>query len=270
MKIGFSISTLDNPFFLGLVEGCKKEASRIGVELIILDAEDDISNQIEDILELKMDGEVDALIVNPCNNPAGLKEVLDEVDVPIIAVDRSINSDKVVSYISSDNLDGGRIAGEYIAEKINYKGNVIHLAGFLTTSSGYERKRGFSEIVDGYEDMKLLDGIEVGNSREPAYLAMLELLDRYPDIDAIFCNNDEVAIGAFDAMRKVDSGKEIVIVGFDGTAMGIEAVRKGDFSATIGQQVFFMGMKSIDAARNAALGKPIEENIIIPVKLIVA
>ena len=155
LKIGLSISTQNNPFFVTLKEGAQKKADEIGAELIVADAQNSASNQMSSVENL-ITRQVDVLLINPVDSDAVASAIkaANNANIPVITVDRGSSGGEVVTHIASDNVIGGEMAGERIVELVDGSGKIVELQGIPGTSAARARGEGFHNIVDEKEDIK--------------------------------------------------------------------------------------------------------------------
>jgi len=249
VKIGLSVSTLNNPFFVDLVNGAEDKANELGIELLVVDARDDPAKQLNDIEDLILQ-RVDMILVNPTDSDAIVAaiEEANDAKIPVITVDRSANGGKVLVHIASDNIAGGRMAGSFIAEQLGGKGKVIELVGVPGTSSARERGQGFNEEISKYPGIEVVARQTANYNRAEGLTVMENLLQAYPDVDAVFAHNDEMALGALEAIKAAGKLQDIIVVGFDATPDALASVEKGELSATIAQQPYTMGELAVEKA----------------------
>lgn len=265
LKVGVSLSTLNNPFFVSIREGVEEAAKDKDVETVITDAQNDSSsqnNQVEDLITQK----VDLIIINPVDSTAISSSVkkANEANIPVICVDRSSDEGEVVSFISSNNIEGGKLAGEFILEKAGKDAKVIQLEGIPGASSTRERGEGFKKATDGKID--LVASQTANFDRAEGMTVMENLLQAQPDVKAVFCQNDEMALGASEAIKA--SGKDIVLVGFDGNEDAINAVKEGTMTATVAQKPKEMGKIALETAVKYLKGEKVEEKVDSPLELV--
>ena len=154
--------SLNNPFFVALRDGAQAEASKDGINLITVDAQDDPAKQIasvEDLIQKK----VKVILINPTDSDAVANVVKQATaaGIAVVSLDRSVNGAEVASHIASDNVAGGKLAAEFLLEKLGGKGNLVELEGVPGTSAARERGQGFHSVVDGKDGVKLV-------ARQPA------------------------------------------------------------------------------------------------------
>lgn len=263
--IGFSVSTQNNPFFVKMADSVKAEAAKQGVEVKIVDAQNDPAKQANDISDL-IQQHVDVLIVNPVDSAAVGNSVIsaNEAKIPVITVDRSSDSGDVATHIASNNIKGGEMAADFLVQKLGEGAEVAELEGIPGASATRERGEGFHNIADN--KLKVLAKQSADFDRSKGLTVAENMIQANAGIKAIFAHNDEMALGAISAAKSAN--KNIMIVGFDGTEDGMKAVEDGDLVATIAQQPDKMGEMGVDAAVKLAKGESVEKNIAIDLKLV--
>ncbi|MDQ0114980.1 ribose ABC transporter substrate-binding protein RbsB [Paenibacillus harenae] len=268
VKIGLSISTQNNPFFVTLKEGAEKAAAEAGAELIVVDAQDDTAKQISGIEDL-IQKKVDVILINPTDGDAVVTavEAANDANIPVITVDRAANGGTVVSHIASDNVKGGQMAGDYILEALGGKGNIVELQGTAGTSAARDRGEGFHNSVDGKEGVKVAASQPADFDRAKGLSVMENILQSNGDIQAVFAHNDEMALGALQAIEAAGK-KDIIVVGFDATADAVSAVNAGTLAATVAQKPEAIGQKAIETAVKVAGGEAVEAAIPVELELV--
>jgi ribose transport system permease protein len=262
-----SVSTLNNPFFLQMRDGAEEEAEEAGVELIVTDAQDDPSQQADQVQNFVSTG-VEAMVVNPVDSDAVGPPVrrANDAGVPVVAADRAVNDAESEALVTSDNVEGGRLAAQVLAEEIGEKGRIVVLQGTPGASASRERGQGFSEGIAEYDDIEVVAEQPADFDRTRGLDVMTNMLQSNGDIDAVFAENDEMALGASAALD--DSGKEAVVIGFDGTPEGLEAVEEGTLYSTIAQQPAELGRVAVRNAIDAAHGESLEDDVRVPVEIV--
>ncbi|MEK5078694.1 ribose ABC transporter substrate-binding protein RbsB [Solibacillus sp. FSL W7-1436] len=262
LTIGMSISTLNNPFFVTLSENAEAKAKELGVKTTIVDAQDNASKQASDIEDL-IQQNVDLIIINPVDSVAVATAVesANALNIPVITVDRSSEGGEVVSHIASDNVAGGKLAGDYITELVGEGAKVVELEGVAGSSAARDRGQGFNEAVTGILDVVAKQTANF--NRSEGLTVMENILQSNPDITAVFAHNDEMALGAQEAISA--SGKKIVVVGFDATDDAVAAVKAGSLAATVAQKPDEIGKIAMETAIAYLNGEMVEE--VIPVNL---
>ncbi len=243
--IGFSVSTLNNPFFVTLTEGARKAATENNVELVVVDAGDDAAKQTSDIEDL-VSRNVGVLIVNPVDSDAVAPAVKSAMSqgIKVIAVDRGVNGVDVDCQIASDNVAGARMATEYLMELVGEGAKVAELQGVPGASATIDRGAGFHQVAD--QSLQVAASQTANFNRAEGMTVMENILQSDGTIKGVFAHNDEMALGAVEAVAA--SGKDIKIVGFDATDDAQKAVKDGKMAATVAQKPDKMGETAIGTA----------------------
>ena len=264
----FAVSTQTNPFFVQLVDGAKKEAKAKGVNLQVQDASDDAATQANQLANA-VSTSAKVVIVNPTDSDAVAPSVkaLNKAKIPVITVDRSSSSGDVASFIASDNIAGGIDAAKKLAEIMGDKGEVIHLQGTPGASASRDRGKGFSEEIAKHPGIKVVAKQTANFDRSKALDVTTNLMQAHSKATGIFAENDEMAIGAISALGS-KAGQSAKVVGFDGTADGIKAVKTGTMGATIAQQPALLGKTAVDQAADILAGKQVSKTTPIKVVLV--
>ncbi|MDM5311576.1 ribose ABC transporter substrate-binding protein RbsB [Peribacillus frigoritolerans] len=265
VKVGVSISTLNNPFFVSLKDGIEKEAKEKGMKVTVVDAQDDTAKQISGIEDLILQ-KVDVLLVNPTDSAAISSAVKDANDagIPVITIDRSSDEGDIETFIASDNVAGGEMAAEYLVKELGEKAKVVELEGVSGASATRERGKGFHNIAD--KQLEVLTSQTAEFDRTKGLNVMENILQGNKDIQAVFAHNDEMALGAIEAIKA--AGKDIIVVGFDGNDDALKAVENGELKATIAQQPALIGEEAVNAAEKILKGDKVDDTISVPLKLV--
>lgn len=263
--IGLSVSTQNNPFFVTLVEGAKEAADKAGVSLTVVDAGDDATKQVSDIEDL-VSKNVSVLIVNPVDSDAvtGAVEVAVEKGVKVISVDRVVNGVDIDCQIASDNVAGAELATQYIVDTLGEGVKTAELIGTSGASAAIDRSEGFHNIAD--EKLEVVASQTANFDRTEGMSVMENMLQGNGDIQAVFAANDEMALGAVEAVS--GAKKDILVVGFDATDDALEAIKEGRMGATIAQQPDLIGSTAIENAIKLINGETIPKEIPVEVTLI--
>lgn len=268
ITVGLAVSTQSNPFFVTLKEGAEKAAKENNMKLVTVDAQDDPAKQISGIEDL-IQQQVDVLLVNPTDSAAIASAIksANRANIPVITVDRSAEGGEVVSHVASDNVAGGKMAAEYLLEKIGKQGNVVELEGIPGASAARERGKGFHEIMDKESGIKVVAKQPADFDRAKGMSVMENILQGNKDIKGVFAHNDEMALGALKAIQSAGL-KDVVVVGFDATDDAVAAVKQGSMSATVAQKPDLIGKQAIEVAKKVAAGEKVEKNVPVTLELI--
>ena len=266
-KIGVVLSTLNNPFFVSMKEGAEKKAKELGYEVVVLDSQNDAAKERANVEDLVQQGIV-ALIINPTDSDAVANSiaVANENKIQVITVDRKANGGEVASHVASDNIKGGEMAAEFILEKLNGKGNLVELQGIPGASATRDRGQGFHNIVDNKDGVKVVASQAADFDRQKGLNVTENVIQATPQFDAIFAHNDEMALGAIEAVKAAN--KNVIIVGFDGNDDAKAAVESGKLAATIAQKPDLMGAIAVETAIKIAKGETVEKEIPVELQLI--
>jgi ribose transport system permease protein len=267
-KVGMSLSTLNNPFFVQMKEGAQAEAEKAGVDLTVTDAQNDASQQANQLQNFTSSG-ISSIIVNPVDSDAvgpGVRSA-NKADIPVIAADRGVNKADTATLVASDNVAGGRLAADALADKLGGKGSIVILQGTAGTSASRERGAGFAEGLKAYPDIKVVAKQPADFDRTKGLDVMTNLIQSHPGITGVFAENDEMALGAAKALGS-RAGKSVPVVGFDGTPDGLKAVEAGSLYASVAQQPAELGKIAVRNAVKAAKGEKVESAVKVPVKVV--
>lgn len=264
-SVGLSVSTLNNPFFVSLAEGAKAAAEEKGVSLAVADAGDDSAKQQNDIEDL-ISRNVSVLIVNPVDSDAVAPAVQNAISqgIKVISVDRVVNGVDVDCQIASDNVAGAKMATEYLMELIGEGAKVAELQGVPGASATIDRGAGFHEAAD--EALNVVASQSANFDRAEGMSVMENVLQSDGSIQGVFAHNDEMALGALQAIAA--SGKDIKVVGFDATDDAVNEVKAGRMAATVAQKPELMGETAILTALRLIAGEEVEKSLPVEVELI--
>jgi len=263
--IGLSVSTQNNPFFVSLVEGAEKQAAALGVKITVADAGDDAAKQTSDIEDLVASG-ISVLIVNPVDSDAvtGAVEAAKAKGVKVIAVDRAVNGVDIECQIASDNVLGAELATQFIVDTLGEGAVVAELEGVTGASAAIDRSTGFHNIADS--KLEVVARQTANFARAEGMSVMENMLQANPDIQAVFAANDEMALGAMEAIS--GAGKKIMVMGFDATDDAIASIKAGQMAGTIAQQPALIGSTAVSNALKLINGETIEKSIPVEVTLV--
>ncbi|WP_041581753.1 ribose ABC transporter substrate-binding protein RbsB [Salisediminibacterium selenitireducens] len=266
ITVGFSISTLNNPFFVTLQEGAEAHAEELGIELLMVDAQDDDAKQINDVEDLITQG-VDVILINPTDSTSVVAavEAANSAGIPVITVDRGADGGDVVAHIASDNVAGGEMAGELLIELVGDGADVAELEGISGSSAARERGEGFNNVAA--DALNIVTAQTANFNRAEGLTVMENILQGNPDLTGVFAHNDEMALGALEAAES--AGREdLIIVGFDATDDAVAAVEDGRLAGTVAQQPLLIGQYALDAALQVANGEEVEDFIPVDLELV--
>ncbi len=276
--IALVVKTLNHPYFIDMQRGAESAAKKLGVNLIVQGAERevDVEKQMQ-IVEDLIQKRVDAI----CLAPSGSRELVpavvkaNQAGIPVITLDTRIDpavlkdaGGRVVTFIGSDNFEGGKVAGNYIVERLKGQGNVAILEGIPGHETGDARRRGFHSIVDQAPGIKVVASQTANWERDQGFNVFQNMLQAHPDIQALFACNDLMALGAIEAISAAGKSGQILVVGFDAVKDGRDAIRQGTMAASVAQHPDEMGRLGVENAYRALRGETVPEHIPVKIELI--
>ncbi|TKK29980.1 rhizopine-binding protein [Pseudomonas sp. CFBP13528] len=277
IKVGVSMSAFDDTFLTYLREDMDKQAKSYpkgdGVQLQFEDARADVVKQLSQV-ENFISQKVDAIIVNPVDT-ASTKNIINaatKAGIPLVFVNRRPDQKdlpKDVVAVVSDDVEAGKLQMQYIAEKLGGKGKIVILLGDLANNSTTNRTKGVKEVLAKYPDIKIEQEQTGIWLRDRGMTLVNDWLTQGREFNAVLANNDEMAIGASMALKSAGTKPgTVLIAGVDGTPDGLNAITKGDMAASAFQDAKGQAVGSVEAARKMARHEPVEQNVVIPFKLI--
>ena len=254
-SITFALSTQANSFMVKMREGAQKKADELGLTINFQDASDDSATQANQLANAAATG-AGAVIVNPTDSDAMAPAVkqLTDAKIPVVAVDRAVNNAEVSSYIASDNVGGGKQAAKALSEAIHGEGEILVLQGKTGSSASRERGQGFDEGLKDSPNIKVVAKQTAEFERVKGLDVTTNLLQAHPNVKAIFAEDDEMALGAIEALGD-KAGKDVIVVGFDGVEDALKAIKEGTMYASIAQQPADMAAQAVVEASKLLKGE---------------
>jgi inositol transport system substrate-binding protein len=282
--IGVSLLNLSNEFIVMLNQAMSEQAKQLGVELIVNDAQRSAEKQVQQV-ESFIAQRVDAIILNPCeveaSSPAVEKALA--AGIPVVNVNSETRA-APTAFVGSRDEDSGRIAMEFIAQRINSRGGrggVLMMNGFMGQAAQIKRAQGAQEVLGRQPGLKLLAEQTAEWDRAKGMALMENWIQAYGDrIDAVFAQNDEMAMGALLALEQNNAqnnaqnhaqaarGNKVVLVGVDAIADALQAVRDGRMDATVFQDAKGQGSTAVETAVKIVRKQPYEKQVFIPFQLV--
>lgn len=273
--VALVVKTLNNQFFIDMEAGARAAADSLGFELLVQapEREVDVERQmqiVENLIQRRV--QVLALVPNGSRElvPAVLKA--NAAGIPVLTVDTRLDAPtveaagaKVVTFIGSDNVDGGRIAGAFVVQQLQGRGAIAVLEGIPGHETGDARLRGFRESVDAAPGIRVVASQTANWERDQAFNVTQNILQAHPDITAIFACNDVMALGAVEAIAAAGREGSIRVVGFDAQDDARAAIAAGRMAATIAQNPREMGRLAMLTAARVLAGEvvPTEQPVAI-------
>lgn len=270
-KIAVIISTLNNPWFVVLGDTAKARAEELGYEATIFDSQNDTAKEtahFEDVIT----GGYKAILFNPTDAAGSVANVrrAKVADVPVFCIDREINvTDAATAQILSDSYSGCVELGKYFVEQVGEEGRYIELLGIPGDNNTWNRSKGFHSVVDRFPNLKMVAQQSADFDRTKALEVMESLLQANPDINAVFCGNDAMAMGAFQALVSAGKGDTVKVFGFDGADDVVQRIAEGKIAATGMQFPKTMARMSAEFADEWIKGKrDFDQKIPVAVELV--
>ncbi|WP_345262868.1 D-ribose ABC transporter substrate-binding protein [Nibrella viscosa] len=233
-KVAVIVSTLNNPWFVVLAQTAAEEARALGYEAKIFDSQNNTSLEADHFENTIVSG-FDAILLNPTDSDGSIVNVMKakEAGIPVFCMDREVNSSKVAtSQILSDNYSGCVALGVHFVQSLNKKGNYVELLGLVGDNNTWNRSKGFHSVVDRYPSLKMVARQSADFDRNKALEVLESILQAHPDIDAVFCGNDAMAMGAYQALVAAGKANEVAVYGFDGADDVMNSIRDHKIKAT--------------------------------------
>lgn len=266
LKLGVSISTTNNPYFVSMKDGLDSYAKDKKVSLKVADAQDDAARQADDIQNF-ISQNVDAILINPVDSKAVVTSIkaANSANIPVILIDRGSEGGDVLTTVASDNVAAGKMAAEFAVKELGEKAKTFELSGVPGASATVDRGKGFNDIAKTKLD--ILSSQSANFDRAKALNTAQNMIQGNKDVQVIFAQNDEMALGAAQAAKSAGL-KDVMIIGIDGQPDAHDAIKKGDITATIAQQPAKMGEIAIQAAIDHYQGKKVEKSTVSPIYLV--
>ena len=277
-RIALVLKTANNPFFIDMQKGAEETAKKLGVDLTVQAAERevDVEKQMQ-IIENLIQTKVAAL----CVTPSGSREIVPAIEkanragIPVVIVDTRVDAKamsestgKVASFIGSDNYEGGKLAGEFIAKKLGGKGKVAVLEGIPGHETGDSRLKGFREALKATPEIEIVASQTANWERDQGFNVFQNILQSHPDIQAVFACSDLMALGAVEAIAAAKKTGQITVIGFDASDEARKAVLQGTMDATVAQSPAEMGALAVENAYHLIKGEAVKAELVVPIKLI--
>ena len=232
--IAVVVSTLNNPWFVFLAETAAAKAKALGYEAKIFDSQNSTSIESDHFDNIIVSG-FDAILFNSTDANGSVANVLKAkaAGIPVFCMDREVNSiDAPTSQILSDSYSGAVAIGKYFTQQQNKKGNYVELLGIVGDNNTWARSKGFHSVVDNYPGLKMVAQQSADFDRNKALEVMESILQAHPDIEAVFCGNDGMASGAYQALVSAGKADKIKVYGFDGAEDVITSIGENKIAAT--------------------------------------
>jgi len=269
MVIGVSLLNLSSEFIVMLDRSMRAKARELGVRLLVNDAQRDAATQVRQA-ETFVIQKVDAIILNPCEVEASSPAVDAALaaHIPVVNVNSETRS-APTAFVGSSDEESGRIAMNYIAQRLHGKGNVVMIHGFMGQAAQIQRDLGARAILARNPGLRLLAAQTADWDRAKAMTLMENWIQSYgAAIDAVFAQNDEMAMGALIALEQARRKDKVVVAGVDAIADALQAVNSGRLDATVFQDAVGQGGTAVETAVRIVRREPYEKATYIPFQLV--
>jgi ribose transport system substrate-binding protein len=233
-KIAVVISTLNNPWFVVLAESAAENAKKLGYEAKIFDSQNNPATESDNFENLIASG-YDAILFNPTDADGSVANILKAkaANIPVFCMDREVNSDDAAtSQILSDNYSGCVEIGIEFVKSLHQKGKYVEIIGLVGDNNTWARSGGFHSVVDKFPNLKMVAQQSGDFDRNKAMEVLETIMQANPDIEAVFCGNDAMALGAFQALQAAGKVDKVKIFGFDGASEVVEKIKERKIVAT--------------------------------------
>ncbi len=233
-KVAVIVSTLNNPWFVVLAQTAAAKAEALGYEAKIFDSQNNTSLEADNFDNAIASG-YNAILFNPTDADGSVVNVLKAkaAGVPVFCMDREVNStDAATSQILSDNYSGCVAIGKYFVEQMHKQGKYVEILGLVGDNNTWNRSKGFHSVVDVYPGLKMVAQQSADFDRNKAMETMETMLQAHPEINAVFCGNDAMASGAYQALVAAGKANDIKVFGFDGAEDVVNSIKDKKIVAT--------------------------------------
>lgn len=272
-KIAIIVSTLNNPWFVVLSQAAEKRCAELGYDSTVFDSQGDTAKETSHFENLIAAG-YKAVLFNCTDADGSIANVrrAKEAGIPVFNIDREINAtDAATSQILSDNYSGCVALGEYFVSVIGEEGKWVEILGTSGDNNTWNRSKGFHSVVDNYPDLKMVAQQPADFDQDKALEVMESILQAQPEIDAVFCGNDVMAMGAYQAIAAAGRQDEIKVFGFDGSNDVVRLIKEGKVAATCMQFPKLMARQAAEFADEYLKGRrdfpqkiPVDVELVTP------
>lgn len=270
-RIAVVVSTLNNPWFVVLAETARDRAKELGYEATIFDSQNDPAKESAHFDNL-ISSSYGAVLFNCTDAQGSIANVrrAKAAGIPVFCMDREITAnDAAMSQILSDNYSGCVALGQYFVEQVGETGTYVELLGIVADTNTWNRSKGFHSVVDRYPGLKMVAQQSAEFDRSKALEVLDSLLQAHPDINAVFCGNDAMAMGAYQALLAVGKAGKVKVFGFDGADDVVRSVAEGKIAATVMQFPKTMARTAAESADKYLNGqKAFPQRVPVAVELV--
>lgn len=233
-KIAVVVSTMNNPWFVVLADTARDRAIELGYDAMIFDSQNDTAKEAANFENL-IAGGYSAVLFNPTDANGSIASVrkAKAAGVPVFCIDREVNAtDAATAQLLSDNYAGCVKLGQYFVKTVGQTGTYVELLGLVGDNNTWNRSKGFHSVVDRFPGLKMVAQQSAEFDRAKGLDVMESMLQAHPDINAVFCGNDAMAMGAYQALLAAGKAGQVKVFGFDGADDVLKLIAEGKIEAT--------------------------------------
>ncbi len=257
-QVDLIISTFNNPFFVSLKNGAQYEAQKLGYNLVVQNANNDITTELN-LAQTDIQNKPACLILDPVDSNGIVTAInaANKAGIPVFAFDREPAGGKIETFVGYDAIAAGKRAADALAKALNYSGKVVEIQGIMGTNVAQDRSKGFEEEIAKYPNIQIVAKQPANFDRATALDVMTNILQAHPDINGVYAANDEMAMGVLAALKAAGKAGKVVLVGNDGIKDSLDAIASGDMYATNAESPFEEGIKVAEIAGDIINGKSV-------------
>jgi ribose transport system substrate-binding protein len=258
------ISTLNNPFFVSVADGAKAKAKTLGMTIDVQNANNADQASL-DLASAALNKKPAVLIMDPVSSASGgsIVTLANTAGVPVVAFDRMPKGGDLKAFIGYDAIQAGKNGAKALGEALGGKGKIVEIQGIMGTSVAQERSKGFNEGIKAFPGIKIVATQPAEFDRGKALNVMTNVLQSNRDINGVYAANDEMALGVIAALKAAGLTEKVKVVGNDGIADAVKAVKAGTMYATNAESPFALGSEVMALAGKVANGEKVEANKVL-------
>jgi ribose transport system substrate-binding protein len=258
------ISTLNNPFFVSVADGAKAKAKTLGMTIDVQNANNADQASL-DMASAALNKKPSVIIIDPVSSASGgsIVKLANTGGVPVVAFDRMPESGDLKAFIGYDAIQAGKNGAKALAEALGGKGKIVEIQGIMGTSVAQERSKGFNEGIKAFPGIQIVATQPAEFDRGKALNVMTNVLQSNRDIDGVYAANDEMALGVIAALKAAGLTDKVKVVGNDGIADAVKAIKDGTLYATNAESPFALGSEVMALAAKVANGEQVEKKKVL-------
>ena len=263
------ISTLNNPFFVSVADGAKAKAKALGANIDVQNANNADQASL-DLSSAALSKKPSVLIIDPVSSASGgsIVSQANSAGVPVVAFDRMPQGGDLKAFIGYDAIQAGKNGAKALGEAVGGKGKVVEIQGIMGTSVAQERSKGFESGIKAFPGISVVATQPAEFDRGKALDVMTNVLQSHRDIVGVYAANDEMAMGVIAALKAAGLSGKVKVVGNDGIADAVKAIKDGSLYATNAESPFALGSEVMGLAGQVAGGQKVEKNKVLEGSLV--